>query len=463
MSSELAFSVFDGASLRQVSAGGVELVTASEMYRPAASAALFAAHISDSGAVGARVVLDVELVAGRLGAFLADGNNQITGAETVIDRFARQRVVIDSAPRGRVLYLRSLDHGQTRARIYGVTSAMTRRFDIGPVFDQVVGDMLRGPSEAALRSIAEAISRRLAQPVSPEMIAGVDVTGVAFPYRFPPLLSIFDDDVGSVVVDETERLTKLLPKLNVDKLGEFMGKLDRNFFSLYFRETTIRVYYLVKMLRELGMTGGTILEIGTLMGNFSATLQRFGYQVTAVDRYKQYEGAAEAYLDHMRSLGVQVESMTREEEAERIAALGQFDAVIAMAVVEHIPPPAKSFLEMLKSHVKPGGVLALDTPNILRWWNRKRLSEGRTINQDIKSQYHSEPPWEGHNREYTPDEMVWMLGELGCKDVKLKMFDYNLLQYDALEQNLLPELVLSTMDPSQADTIMVAGRLGEGA
>ncbi len=447
--------------MTQVSAGGFELVTAPGLYRPAVSAAVFGSNVVDDRAVGTRVVLDVELVAGKLGAFLVDGNNQVAGSETVIDRPIRQRVVVDSAARGSVLYLRSLDHGQSRARIYGLNASRTSRFDIGPIFGEVIGDMLRGPSEQALNAIAGALSRRVGHSISAEMIAGLDVGGIVFPYPLPPLREIFDDDVGRVVVEETERLTALLPTLDVDKLGEFMGALDRHFFTLYFRETTIRVYYLVKMLRELGITGGTVLEVGTLMGNFSATLQRFGYQVTAVDRYEQYAGAADEYLNYMRSLGVEVESMSREEEAERVASLGRYDVVIAMAVVEHIPPPAKAFLEMLKSHVKPGGALILDTPNILRWWNRKRLGEGRTIHQDIKSQYHTDPPWEGHHREYTPDEMVWMLGELGCEDVKLKMFDYNLLQYEALEQNLLPELVLSTMDPSQADTIMVAGRLGE--
>ncbi|MGH7660256.1 MAG: methyltransferase domain-containing protein [Vulcanimicrobiaceae bacterium] len=457
----LAFSLFDGASLNQGEAGGFELLTPPGNFRPAAAAKIFDAAPADGKVVGARVVLDLELVSGKLGAFLTDGVNRITGSETVVEKFERQRVVIDSAPQGNVLLLRSLDQGQTCARIYGVSANHRRHFDIGPIFEEVLPHMLRGPSERAIEAIASALTRKLGHNVTSDMIAGLDVSGVAFPVQYPSFETIFDDEFGRLVLDETYRLTDLLPKLDVDKLGEFMGALDRNFFALYFRETTTRVYHTLQMLKEVGVTGGMVLEIGTLMGNFSSTLQRQGYHVTAVDRYKSYEGAMDAYLDRMRSLGVNVQAMTREDEAGRIEALGQYDVVLCMAVIEHIPPPARQFMEMLKSHVKPGGILLLDTPNIVRWWNRKRLAEGRTIHQDLKAQYHTDPPWEGHHREYTPDEMVWMMRELGCEDVRLRMFDYNLLQYEALESNLLPELVLSTMDPSQADTIMVAGRIPE--
>lgn len=459
MPEALAFSVFDGASLTQGEAGGFELLTPPGNYRPAAVAKVLDPATADGKVVGARVVLDLELVSGKLGAFLTDSENHVTGSETVIERFVRQRVVVDSAPQGNVLCLRSLDQGQARARIYGVSANLRRRFDIGPIFGEVLPHMLRGPGDRAIEAIAAALTRNHRRIILSDMIAGLDVSGVTFPYQYPPLDAVFDDHFGKLVLDETERLTDLLRTLDVDKLGEFMGALDRNFFALYFRETTTRVYHMLHLLKEMGATSGTVLEIGTLMGNFSSTLQRLGYQVTAVDRYKSYEGAMDAYLDRMRSLGIKVEAMTRDDEADRIAALGQYDVVLCMAVVEHIPPPARPFLEMLKGHVKPGGILLLDTPNLVRWWNRKRLSEGRTIHQDLKAQYHTEPPWEGHHREYTPDEMVWMLGELGCEDVRLRMFDYNLLQYEALEAALLPELILSTMDPAQADTILVAGRI----
>jgi|GEM_PF-3424350 2-polyprenyl-3-methyl-5-hydroxy-6-metoxy-1,4-benzoquinol methylase len=457
-SGELAFSIYPGAALTQPFDGCIELLATAGNYQPAVSATVLNS-VADPNILGTRVHLDLELLEGSLGAYLTEGVNGISGPETAIDRVGRQRVLVNSTANSTTLWLRSLSEGQARARIYGLGSMFTRRFDFSPILNDVLPEMLRGPSESALDAVARGLSQESGQIVTSEMIGGLSLDGVSLPFSYPPFEAIFADEVGQSVVQETKRLTSLLPTLNVEKLGEFLGELDRDFFALYFRETTVRVYHMVKTLQEFGLTGGTVLEVGSLMGNFSVVLARLGYNVTAVDRYTSYQGAAEEYLDYMRSLGISVEATTREDEAKRIGALGTYDAVICMAVIEHIPPPARPFLEMLKSHVKPGGVLLLDTPNIVRWGNRMRLAQGRTIHQDLKSQYHTEPPWEGHHREYTPDEMVWMLQEVGCSDVSLKMFDYNLLQFEALHSAQVPELIAATVDPAQADTIMVAGRV----
>src|SRR5579883_3105883 len=158
MPDALAFSVFDGASVTQAETGGFELLTPPGNYRPAAAAKVLDAPAADGKVVGARVVLDLELVSGKLGAFLADSENRVSGSETVVERFARQRVVVDSAPQGNVLFLRSLDRGQTRARIYGVSANLRRHFDIGPVFGEVLPAMLRGPGDRAIDAIASALS-----------------------------------------------------------------------------------------------------------------------------------------------------------------------------------------------------------------------------------------------------------------------------------------------------------------
>lgn len=447
-------------TLTQPTEGCVELLASAGEYQPAVSARVFASSAS-SDVVGTRVELDLELVEGCLGGYLSEGLNGKAGPETVIDQLGRQGVVINSTAAADTMWLRNVNGGQSRARIYGLNGTFTRRFDLSPIINDVLPEMLRGPSESALDAVAVALSRHSGRSISSEMIAGLDLDSALLPLPYPTLEAIFNDEVGRLVLQETKRLTELLPTLNIHKLGEFLGALDQDFFTLYFRETIVRVYHMMKTLQEFKLRKGSVLEIGSLMGNFSVALARSGYNVTSVDRYTTYQGAADAYLDLMRSLGIRVEPTTREDEAQRIDSLGKFDAVICMAVIEHIPPPARPFLEMLKSHVKPGGVLLLDTPNLVRWWNRVRLSQGSTIHQDLKSQYYTKPPWEGHHREYTPDEMTWMMGELGCSDVKRKMFDYNLLQFEALEQAQVPELICATLDPMQADTIMVAGRVSD--
>jgi 2-polyprenyl-3-methyl-5-hydroxy-6-metoxy-1,4-benzoquinol methylase len=161
----------------------------------------------------------------------------------------------------------------------------------------------------------------------------------------------------------------------------------------------------------------------------------------------------------MRSIGVRVLETNREEEMPVIRDLGQYDAVISMAVLEHIPDTPRLFLTALADHVRPGGILALDTPNIARYWNRVALSQGRSVHQDIEIQFRCDPPYEGHHREYTADELVWMMEQVGCKDVAVRRFDYNLLQFEHLAKPHDAALLEITLDPTKADTILAAGRL----
>jgi Methyltransferase domain len=160
----------------------------------------------------------------------------------------------------------------------------------------------------------------------------------------------------------------------------------------------------------------------------------------------------------MEREGVRIVSTSRDSEFEQIAALGRFDAVLAAAVIEHVPHTPRHLLETLFSTVRPGGLLLLDTPNVARYWNRRALERGDTIFQPIEDQYMAEPPWEGHHREYTASELGWMLERVGCEAVEVEFLDYNMLQFDEFSADHTECLAAIVEDPSQSDTLLVAGR-----
>jgi len=271
---------------------------------------------------------------------------------------------------------------------------------------------------------------------------------------------LWNDDIGRRVLADTKTLIDLLPTYDPSLMDPRNGYLGRDFFATYLKQSTIRVYHCVRQLREAGVTRGTVLDVGSLFGQFALTLQRLGYEVTVVDRYDTYRGAFDGYVDLMKREGVAVISTTRASEAQRLADLGCFDAVLSMAVIEHIPHTARMFLEMLVSHVAPGGVVMLDTPNIARYWNRKRLAAGESTHQDLENQYYAEVPYEGHHREYTRREMIWMLEQVGCHDIRSRLFDYNLLQFTDLWPDHLDALLAMTVEPTLADVILVSGSVG---
>jgi hypothetical protein len=113
--------------------------------------------------------------------------------------------------------------------------------------------------------------------------------------------------------------------------------------------------------------------------------------------------------------------------------------------VPHTPRP---LLEVLAGAVRPGGLVALDTPNVARYWNRRLLERGETIFQPIADQYDTEIPWEGHHREYMAAELRWLLARVGCVEVEPEFLDYKMLRFDELSGEHTACLATLVEDPS---------------
>jgi 2-polyprenyl-3-methyl-5-hydroxy-6-metoxy-1,4-benzoquinol methylase len=262
------------------------------------------------------------------------------------------------------------------------------------------------------------------------------------------------------LIEATARdLIALLDTYRPGSQGKHLAHHQREFFAKYLYMTVVRVLNLHDALLRKGFRGGTILEVGSYFGSFSLALQRLGYQVTAVDRYGSYGEGFAAYTSLMEREGVRVVATRREDERGVIESLGGFDCVISTAVIEHIPHTPREFLRLLAGRARPGGILCLDTPNLTRWWNRLRFGRGESVFQDIKAQYHCEIPYEGHHREYTGEEMAWMMGQVGCGDVELTYLDYNMFQFRRIDGPHVECLLSLLKDPSLCDTILVCGRL----
>ena len=84
------------------------------------------------------------------------------------------------------------------------------------------------------------------------------------------------------------------------------------------------------------------------------------------------------------------------------------DVVLFLATIEHLRDSPKSLLEEFHRVLKRGGILMIDTPNILELRKRLMLLLGRQIMPPIQFVYgatfHS-----GHHREYTLDDLVKVL------------------------------------------------------
>lgn len=101
-----------------------------------------------------------------------------------------------------------------------------------------------------------------------------------------------------------------------------------------------------------------ILDVGAGYGH---TLAALG------ERYPDSERTAIEFSDvcvrHLRSLGVEVHDEPAEDVLPRIER--SFDVVVVSHVLEHLLNP-REILELLRSHLRPGGVLYIEVPNIPR-------------------------------------------------------------------------------------------------
>jgi SAM-dependent methyltransferase len=298
-----------------------------------------------------------------------------------------------------------------------------------------------------------------------DVIAAVGVSGVPLhvnrpraPLRLPPPRALWSGAVETVVQDAAEDLVELLDEFQPEALERHVAVLPKDSLRSYLRMNVVRVVRLVELLRRRGFDAGAVLEVGAWFGSSAVALRRLGYDVVACDRYSSYGDAFDSNVELMRSEGIRVVSTDRGNELDQIAALGRFDVVLAGALIEHVPHTPRHLLETLLGTVRPGGLLLLDTPNVARYWNRRALERGETIFQPIEDQFLSEPPWEGHHREYTADELKWMLEHIGCEEVDVEFLDYNMLQYEALSAEHIECLATIVEDPSQSDILLAAGR-----
>jgi hypothetical protein len=85
------------------------------------------------------------------------------------------------------------------------------------------------------------------------------------------------------------------------------------------------------------------------------------------------------------------------------------------------------------------------------------MAQGRSMFMDIRSQYFTQLPYEGHHREYVAQELIWMMEQIGCADVRLHSFDSNMLQFTKIDRPHLECLRAFVHDPEQADTLLVSG------
>ena len=137
-----------------------------------------------------------------------------------------------------------------------------------------------------------------------------------------------------------------------DRLG------DRFESALSTYDTRRRVETLVdEFLTDEMLAGRTALDVGCGLGYFSQRLQERGARVTACDIGPTL---VERTRVRVGCPGVVADVMTLTEHVGRAS----FDVVVSSECIEHTPDPREA-LRQMAGVVRPGGYLAVSTPNVV--------------------------------------------------------------------------------------------------
>lgn len=112
------------------------------------------------------------------------------------------------------------------------------------------------------------------------------------------------------------------------------------------------------LTQDAPFAGLRLLDIGCGGGLLSEPLARLGAEVVGADAAAGNIPVAQL---HARQQGLEIDY--RHSTAEALAAAGEdFDAVLAMEIVEHVADPA-DFVATCAQMVRPGGLLLMSTLN----------------------------------------------------------------------------------------------------
>jgi SAM-dependent methyltransferase len=118
-----------------------------------------------------------------------------------------------------------------------------------------------------------------------------------------------------------------------------------------------------------------------------------GFAVDAVDSYRAYEGAFAGPTRVLAESGVSLIDFA--DVGYGLAGMdARYDIVLCMGVIEHVPSSPRPLLETLDRVLARGGLLVLDTPNLVHLYNRQNFARGDTVLADIQAQFETELPFE---------------------------------------------------------------------
>jgi 2-polyprenyl-3-methyl-5-hydroxy-6-metoxy-1,4-benzoquinol methylase len=148
---------------------------------------------------------------------------------------------------------------------------------------------------------------------------------------------------------------------NSPRLTDLSILYDKDYFFYQHSNASMRKRVLSQIQRLVlpatsYASGRRLIELGSARGHLLNTLQHIGYDVQGL------EFSTDAIAESRATYQVPIFEGTAEQYLHAGHA-GAFDIALACTVIEHVDAP-DAFVDACFSLLKPGGLLAMDMPNI---------------------------------------------------------------------------------------------------
>lgn len=246
---------------------------------------------------------------------------------------------------------------------------------------------------------------------------------------------------------------------DLEILGKHNWGWARANFLEYLRESEIRYVNAYRLLRPHLNPEARILDVGGFFAAFPLALRKCGFQVTVAEHYAYYGGVLDPIVTLLKSSGVAI--LDADFCATTVDVSSSFDAVLCMAVAEHLASSPERLMRNVHRALTPSGNLVFEVPNQLAWVNRVQMLRGRSFMPTLETIWNSAIPFTGHHHEYTLEDVVALM-RLSSFEIKRLEFLDAYYGFSSAKSKLLYRLV-PRIAPSTRDTLMVLAAPFESA
>jgi hypothetical protein len=216
----------------------------------------------------------------------------------------------------------------------------------------------------------------------------------------------------------------------------------------YYRNDKNRYWRSLELLCEIDLPAPvSMLEIG---GGQIALLCKalFGDECTVAD-------ISQDYASPLRKSGIDLITFNLTDPGVN-GITKQYDLIVMLEVIEHVPIPAHVIFDRLIPLLKPNGVLFLTTPNFFRLRNLIKMIRG----VEFLDRFTIPRPGQGlgHQLEYSADHMRWQLERAGMKVIMLKHDSMGRTAHSVSARIARTLLAPMDMRPIWRNGLVVAGR-----